>query len=241
MTTGSALSAANGSRSASRHARRRRRSVRSSSAGRPSRGFTARGAVTNRRRPGRAAPHGRQANRWARARTRCRPPGALGSLMQRWSRGCAPAEVRERAHPGDEHVEGGRVHAAVGDDDVGVALRRLDELQVHGPDGRQVLVDDAGRRAAAIGDVALEAPDEADVGIGVDVDLEVEQLAQAGLEEHEDALDDDDRTRTPPWSPPPCGGGRRSRRRARAPAGRRAGRRGGPSAAASRRRPGGRS
>ena len=49
----------------------------------------------------------------------------------------------ELADPGQEHVERRRVHPAVGDDHVGVALARLDELLVAGPHGAEVLVDHA--------------------------------------------------------------------------------------------------
>ena len=41
-----------------------------------------------------------------------------------------------------QHVDGDGVVAALRDDDVGVALARLDELEVHRLDGRQVLFDD---------------------------------------------------------------------------------------------------
>src|SRR6202043_4040811 len=43
-----------------------------------------------------------------------------------------------------------------------------------------------------------EAGDEPQVGIGVDVDLEVEELPQAGLDEDQDAFQEDDRQRQDP-------------------------------------------
>ena len=70
-------------------------------------------------------------------------------------------------------------------------MRRLDELEVHRPHRRVVLVAHRLEGAAALLDVAADAADDADVGVGVDEDLDVDLLAQRGLDEHEDALDDD--------------------------------------------------
>ena len=66
----------------------------------------------------------------------------------------------------------------MGDDDVGVAFRRFDERQMRGPHGSEVLGDDRLLRSAPLMDVALEAADEPDVGIGVDKDLQVHVLAK---------------------------------------------------------------
>ena len=77
------------------------------------------------------------------------------------------------------------------DDDVGVALARLDELQVHRLHRVQVLVDHRVHRPAALGDVALQPPDEPRVVVGVDEHLDVHQLAQVRVREDQDALDDD--------------------------------------------------
>ena len=54
-------------------------------------------------------------------------------------------------------------------------------------------------RARALDDVAAEAADEADVGLGVDEDLDVEQLAQLGRRVDQDALDEDDLRRPLPF------------------------------------------
>ena len=46
--------------------------------------------------------------------------------------------------------------------------------------------------AAALGEVASQAADEAQVGVGVDEDLDVEQLAEHRLGEDQDPLDEHD-------------------------------------------------
>ena len=106
--------------------------------------------------------------------------------------GCAGLLLEQGFEAGCDHFHRNRVQAPFGDDDIGVALGGFDELQVHGADGGEVLVDDHFGGAAALFDVALEAADEADVGIGVDEDLDIEQGAQFGVAEDEDALDHDD-------------------------------------------------
>ena len=85
--------------------------------------------------------------------------------------------------------------AAFEDDDVGVLAARLNELLVHGLDGRQVLRDDALKRAAAVAHVAQRAAQDANIGVGLDEDLDVEHFAQPRVLENEDALDDDDLAR----------------------------------------------
>ena len=69
---------------------------------------------------------------------------------------------------------------------------RLDVLDVHRAHRRVVLVAHRLERAAALLEVAADAAHQPDVGVGVDEDLDVHLLAQRGLGEHEDALDDDD-------------------------------------------------
>ena len=78
--------------------------------------------------------------------------------------------ARDRA---DEQVDRDRVVPAARHDHVGVALARLDELQVHRLDGGEVLVEDFLQRAAALFHVAPDAPDEPHVGVGVDERLHV--------------------------------------------------------------------
>ena len=62
-----------------------------------------------------------------------------------------------------QHLDGGGVLAAVGDDDVRVPLAGLNESLMHGFDGGEVLVDDAVEGAAALFDVHRDGiPDAAE-------------------------------------------------------------------------------
>jgi hypothetical protein len=90
---------------------------------------------------------------------------------------------------GDDHLGGHRVVPAARHDHVGVALARLDELQVHRPHGGQVLLEDLVERAPAVRHVAPQPAHEAHVGVGVDVDLHVAHLAHARVDEEQDAVD----------------------------------------------------
>ena len=64
----------------------------------------------------------------------------------------------------NQHRYGHRVEATFGNDDVGVFLRRFDELLVHRLHGRGVLRDDRLHRTPALADVAQDAPRKADIG-----------------------------------------------------------------------------
>ena len=88
------------------------------------------------------------------------------------------------------HRYGHRVESAFGDDDVGVFLRRFDELLVHGFDGRGVLRDDRLHRATAFADVAQDTPRQPNVRIGVHIDLDIHQVAQLPVLEDQDAVHD---------------------------------------------------
>ena len=85
--------------------------------------------------------------------------------------------------------------AAFKHNDIGILAARLDELLVHGLDGRQILRDDALERAAAVAHVAQRAAQNAHVGVGLDKNFDVEHFAQPRVLENEDALDDDDLAR----------------------------------------------
>src|SRR5689334_19309042 len=74
-------------------------------------------------------------------------------------------------------------------------LRRLDELHVHRANRRQVLLDYGINRSAALGHVAPQAADEADVVRRVHEDLDVHLLKQARVGEDQYPLDDDNRLR----------------------------------------------
>ena len=50
----------------------------------------------------------------------------------------------------------------------------------------------SSERAAARVDVALDAADQPDVGVGVDEDFHVAQVADALVDEEKNAVDDDD-------------------------------------------------
>ena len=100
----------------------------------------------------------------------------------------------EHVHQATDHdIEGDAVVAALGDDEIGPALARLDELQVHRPHRLVVLLADLTEGAAARLHVAADAAEDADVGVGVDEDLDVEAIADPLVDEDQDALDDDDR------------------------------------------------
>lgn len=64
--------------------------------------------------------------------------------------------------------------AAFKHNDIGILAARLNELLVHGLDGRQILRDDALKRAAAVAHVAQRAAQNANIGVGLDEDLDVE-------------------------------------------------------------------
>ncbi len=95
----------------------------------------------------------------------------------------------------DDEVNADFVVGAFGEDDVGEAFGRLDELEVHGADGGHVLLDHLLHGAAALFDVALQAADEPQIGVGVHEDLDVHQFAQRGIFENQNAVNDDGRAR----------------------------------------------
>ena len=97
----------------------------------------------------------------------------------------------KRADVLNQHGYSHRVEPAFGDDDVGILFRRLDELLVHGFHGRRVLRNDRLHRTSAVADVAQDAPGQPDVGIGIDEDLDVHQVAQLLVLEDQNAVDDD--------------------------------------------------
>ena len=66
-----------------------------------------------------------------------------------------------------QHLDGGGVLAAVGHNDVCIALAGLYKGFVHGLDRGQVLVDDAVQAAAALLHVAHQTAQDALVGVGV--------------------------------------------------------------------------
>ena len=90
------------------------------------------------------------------------------------------------------NLDGDRVVTALRDDDVGVAFGRFDVLQVHGFEYPLVAVDYHLDRASPLDDVAVDDPDEAVIGIGIDKYFHVHHVAQLFVAENQDTLDDDD-------------------------------------------------
>jgi hypothetical protein len=79
--------------------------------------------------------------------------------------------------------------SALRDDDVGVALARFDEFEVHRFDRAEILFDDRLNGPAALGDVALQTPDEARVVVCIHEYLDVHQLAEIGIGVDQNPLD----------------------------------------------------
>src|SRR4051812_4591660 len=71
-------------------------------------------------------------------------------------------------------------------------LRRLDELHVHRPHRRDVLVDYRIKRAPALGDIAAQTADETKIVRRIDEDFDGHLLEQPWLGEYQNPLDDDD-------------------------------------------------
>ena len=65
-----------------------------------------------------------------------------------------------------------------------------DVLLIHGLDGGQILARNAVDFAAALGDVPLHAAQQADIGIDLHKQLEIQQIADAGIIERMDAFED---------------------------------------------------
>src|SRR5690606_12133509 len=110
------------------------------------------------------------------------PPGNRSSSLP-----LAPPQLGLNA--GLQHLDADPVMAALRQDDVGVALRRLHEFEMHGPHRPEVLLDHHLDRASAVADVAPEPPDEADIIGDVDEDPDVEQLPEPSVGEQQDSLD----------------------------------------------------
>lgn len=113
----------------------------------------------------------------------------------------------------DQHLDGGAVFTAIGDDDIGVALAGLHKSLVHGLDGGAVLGDDAVQRAAPLLDIPQDAAEDPLVRVGVYIDLVIEQAAQLRLSQGQNALHDEDRGRAQYAAPRCCGCGWRNRTR----------------------------
>ena len=91
-----------------------------------------------------------------------------------------------------EHVEDFVELFFAGDDDVGELFGGFDEGLMGRFDCFQILVEDAFHVASAFQDIALQTSREADVGIGIEEDLEVGDVQQIAVVESEDAFQDHD-------------------------------------------------
>ena len=94
-----------------------------------------------------------------------------------------------------DEIERHGVFAALRHDDVGVLLRRLHVLFVHGLDGVLPLLHNAAHRAAALFGVAQHAPGKTHVGVGIHKHADVHEIGERRIGEDQYALDQDDRAR----------------------------------------------
>src|SRR5664280_1371634 len=92
----------------------------------------------------------------------------------------------------DNDVDGDQIKTPFGNDEVRVSLGGFHKLEMHRPDDVHVLRHHGLDRAAPLARVPQEAADEPDVGIRVDVELDVQQVAQRRVLQHQDTLEDDD-------------------------------------------------
>ena len=88
--------------------------------------------------------------------------------------------------------EGYGIHAALGDDDVGVALGGLYEVAVHGLDRREVLLEHRVHITSALLDITHEAASQAHVIIGINEDLDIHQFAEFLVLKDQDTIKDQD-------------------------------------------------
>ena len=87
-----------------------------------------------------------------------------------------------RLDAADQHAYGNGIETSLRDDYVGVFLRRLDELLVHGLDCRG---------APPLAYVAQDAAGEADVGVRIDIYLDIHQVPEFLVLEDQNTIDDD--------------------------------------------------
>ncbi len=112
--------------------------------------------------------------------------------MSSGGRGSVTAAVQFKFDTGKDHLDPDPVVASLGEDDVGVALRRFDELEVHRSHRRKVLPDHVVHGPAPVSDVSLQSPNETDVLGDIDKDLDVEERSDAWIGEKQDPVDNDD-------------------------------------------------
>src|SRR4051794_35380353 len=83
----------------------------------------------------------------------------------------------------DDHLDGDRIVTAARNDHVGVALARLDELEMHWLNGRQILLDDFVERPAAHVGVALDATNKSYIRVRINENLDVTEVAHPFVDE----------------------------------------------------------
>lgn len=96
-----------------------------------------------------------------------------------------------RLDAADQHAYGNGIETSLRDDYVGVFLRRLDELFVHRLDRRGILRDDRLHGAPPLAYVAQDAAGEADVGVRIDIYLDIHQVPEFLVLEDQNTIDDD--------------------------------------------------
>jgi hypothetical protein len=95
----------------------------------------------------------------------------------------------------DDHLDRDRVVTTARHDHISVPLARLDELEVHRLNRREVLIDDFVERTSAVAGVTFETPNQPNVSIRVDKYFDVAQLPHSLIDKKQNAIDDDDVSR----------------------------------------------
>ena len=95
----------------------------------------------------------------------------------------------------EQHFQSPFVFDAGRHDQIRPALAGLDELQVHGSDRLQILLNDAVQCPPALQRVALKAPQNADVRIRVNEDLHIQLVSEFGQREEQQPLQHHDAPR----------------------------------------------
>ena len=80
--------------------------------------------------------------------------------------------------------------SALGNDDVRILFARFDIGLVHRLDRCKILLHDRLQRALPLVDVAADAPQDADVRVGVHKDADVHQVAQPLIGQHQNPVDE---------------------------------------------------
>ena len=83
----------------------------------------------------------------------------------------------------DDHLDGDRVVATARHYHIGVAFAGLDELIVHRLNGGQILLDNLIKWSSAIVRVALDPPNEPDVGVRIDEYFDVAKIPYSRVDE----------------------------------------------------------